>query len=115
MYLSYLRASTLFFFILNPLRVHHWGLVAVTKGLKASTLQHPLFTDMTRQHYLSTVPPLLLINLTNIGEAFHDQLYPMEQVSILPRLHKDFVDRPLNVLIFGSGPIDNLKLSELPL
>ena len=59
--------------------------------------------------------PLWVINLTKVWEAFHDQLYPMALVSILPRSRKDFVDRPLNVLIFGSGPIDNLKLSELPL
>ena len=85
----------------------------MTKGLKASTLQRSLFTDMTG----NTVCPqclLLLVNLTNIWEAFHGQLYPVALVSILPRSCKDFVDRPLNVLISGSGPIDNLKSSDLP-
>ena len=33
---------------------------------------------------------------------------------LVPRSGKDSVDRPFNVLIFGSDPVNTLKFSELP-
>ena len=45
-----LRASTVLFSILNPLRVHSWGRL---QWLMAWWLQHPFFTDMAGDIFLS--------------------------------------------------------------
>lgn len=53
----------------------------------------------------------LVINSTNVWEAFHGHFCPMVLGRLIPRSGKDSVDSPFKILIFGLGPVDNLKFS----
>ena len=61
-----------------------------------------------RQYFFHPQCLPLVITLTNVWEAFHDQFYPIALGSLIPRSGKDSVDMLLMVLIFGSVPV-NLK------
>ena len=53
-----------------------------------------------------TDPLHLVRNLTNIWETFYDQVLPHGAGRLMPGQAK-ILDMPLQVLIFGLGPIDN--------
>ena len=56
---------------------------------------------------LQMTDPLLLVrNLTNIWETFHDQILSHGAGRLIPGQAK-ILDMPLQVLFFGLGPIDN--------
>lgn len=86
-----------------PLMAHH----AVADDLMTATF---IVYWKGRQHSLSTEPPFgHKLNLYLGGNSW--PVCPIALGRLIPRLHKGFIDRPLNVLFFGLGPVDNPKYS----
>ena len=80
-----------------------WGLYPI--------FAYPEFPQSSLAHVgglqsLMTDPLLLVRNLTNIRETFCDQILSHGAGRLIPGQAK-FLNMPLQVLIFGLGPIDN--------
>ena len=63
-----------------------------------------------RQHSLSTEPPFgHKLNLYLGGNSW--PVCPIALERLIPRLDNGFIGRPLNVIFYGLGPVDNPKYS----
>ena len=67
-----------------------------------------------RQHSLSTIPLLGCKFKSTFGKHFIINFLSGTR-KLHPCIRQDCAEKPFNVLIFGLGTVDNLKLSELPI
>ena len=91
------------FSLLSSLRAHQ---LRVAGGCIPWWLWHLLFTDMAGS--IPFLSLLLVPNSTNIWETFHDQFWSHSTGRLIPNQVKIPIDRPLQFLISGLGPVDKI-------